>query len=497
VFEPAAQFANRCEFPRSGVDIEGNRFPDQPGTGLIERFWLRSWTNETYLWNMEVVDRDPNLTPNRRDYFALLRTFAKTASGKDKDDFHFSQPTEEFLRQRNSTPSATYGARIAALASSRPRDFRVQYTEPNSPAAELVGGQPRLRRGTRILSVDGVDLVNGGTTQAELDILNRGLFPAAAGQTTTFVVRDPGASADRTVTITSINLSAKPVNRTATIDTPTGKVGYVLFNTFSPFSSERDIVDAMESMRAQGVADLVLDLRYNGGGLLTVASQLAFMVAGEARTVGRTFERLRFNAAAGDRNPVTGQVNTPMGFRNTGAGFTVTTGTPLPALNLPRVYVLSTDRTCSASEAVINGLRGIGVSVTLIGGTTCGKPYGFYPTDNCGETWYTIQFQGVNDLGFGDYADGFVANNSPAAFGVRLPGCAVADDYSRELGDPAEAMLAAALGHRATGTCPAVSAGTASARPPERTDDTAPPLLAPPDPVMMNNRDMTPPGGWR
>jgi carboxyl-terminal processing protease len=154
--------------------------------------------------------------------------------------------------------------------------------------------------------------------------------------------------------------------------------------------------------------------------------------------------------------------------------------------------VLSTARTCSASEAVINGLRGINVEVVLIGGTTCGKPYGFYATDNCGETYYTIQFQGVNNIGFGDYADGFIPNNSTAPFGVRIPGCSVSDDYSKELGDPQEAMLAAALGYRASGTCPAPAsasseAGTSSLG--AQSDE--PGIRMPREGVFENNRDMT------
>ena len=100
--------------------------------------------------------------------------------------------------------------------------------------------------------------------------MNAALFPSAAGTSTTFVVRDPGATADRTVTLTSINLSPSPVNRTRVIDTPTGKVGYILFNTFSPFESERAIIQAITELRISSVTDLVLDLRYNGGGLLAV-----------------------------------------------------------------------------------------------------------------------------------------------------------------------------------------------------------------------------------
>lgn len=493
VFQPASTFINRCEAPRTGVDIEGTPFPDRQGSTLLEKFWLRSWTQETYLWNTEVQDRNPAEPLSRTAYFALLRTFARTPSGKDKDDFHFSEPTEQFLRARNSAPTATYGARLRLISSTRPRDIRVLYTEPNSPASAVVNGRVQLPRGARIITANGIDVINGATTSAELDALNRALFPPTAGVTNTFTIREPGAAADRTITITSTSLSEKPVNRTRLIETPTGRVGYILFNTFSPFASERDIVDAMEAMRVAGVTDLILDLRYNGGGLLTVASQTAFMVAGPARTSGRVFERLRFNEAAGNRNPITGQPNTPTPFRSTGAGFTVTTGTPLPNLNLGRVYVLTTERTCSASEAVINGLRGINVEVVLIGTTTCGKPYGFFPTDNCGETYFTIQFQGVNEQGFGDYADGFIAANSSAAFGVRAPGCAVADDLTRDLGDPQEAMLSAALGFRATGACPTPPARVAAESVQAVRDGEEAFALRPPrEPVFASNRDMTP-----
>src|SRR5690606_11279777 len=109
--------------------------------------------------------------------------------------------------------------------------------------------------------------------------------------------------------------------------------------------------------------------------------------------------------------------------------------------NLPRVFILSTGGTCSASEAVINGLRGIGVEVILVGDTTCGKPYGFYPEDNCGTTYFAIQFTGVNDLGFGEYSSGFSPGNEPDFLGTEVPGCWVQDDFTKLLGDPEEKML--------------------------------------------------------
>jgi hypothetical protein len=119
--------------------------------------------------------------------------------------------------------------------------------------------------------------------------------------------------------------------------------------------------------------------------------------------------------------------------------------------------VLTGSNTCSASESIINSLRGVGVEVIQVGSRTCGKPYGFYPEDNCGTTYFTIQFQGVNEQGFGDYADGFSPQNSVGTQTTPIPGCSVADDFTHALGDPAESRLAAALAYRNFGvaSCPA------------------------------------------
>ncbi len=102
----------------------------------------------------------------------------------------------------------------------------------------------------------------------------------------------------------------------------------------------------------------------------------------------------------------------------------------------------------------MNSLAGVDVQVIQIGETTCGKPYGFVPQDNCGTTYFAIQFQGVNNKGFGDYADGFTP-------GGVFPGCAVADDFTHSLGDPAEARVAAALSYRASSTCSTLAPRTA------------------------------------
>ena len=131
----------------------------------------------------------------------------------------------------------------------------------------------------------------------------------------------------------------------------------------------------------------------------------------------------------------------------------------MPTLNLTRVFVLTGPSTCSASESIINSLRGVNVQVIQIGSTTCGKPYGFYPADNCGVTYFSIQFQGINAQNFGNYPDGFTPQNSVASASVSLPGCSVADDFTHPLGNSAEGLLASALSYQSNGVCPVPPSG--------------------------------------
>ena len=153
----------------------------------------------------------------------------------------------------------------------------------------------------------------------------------------------------------------------------------------------------------------------------------------------------------------------PSEFTSTAPGFVVSSQTQLPLLSLDRVVVISGGGTCSASEAVINGLRGVGVEVILVGDTTCGKPYGFYGIDNCGTTYFTIQFKGVNATGFGDYTDGFSPPGAESV-GVEIGGCSVEDDLGHALGDPEEARLQTALEYLSTGSCGTNAASVSAKR---------------------------------
>ncbi|MDM0021737.1 S41 family peptidase [Variovorax saccharolyticus] len=426
----SASLAGRCASPRLGVDPDtGAAFPDQVGSVAAEKNWVRAWIDESYLWYSEVpvLSAADYATPIA--YFDVLKTPKLTASGRPKDRFHFAADTSAYREQSQAGTQVGYGVEFAFLSAAPPRDIRVAYTEPGSPAA-----QAALDRGLKLIGIDGIDVVAG----TEVAALNAALAPTRAGQTHSFRLQS-GDGSVRAVTLSSTQVARMPVQNVKTIATATGAVGYLLFNDHVG-AAEGPLIAAVNALKAASVSDLVIDMRYNGGGLLEVASELAFMVATPEATNGTVFERLKFN----DRNPFglrNNEMNLP--FYGTTRGYTTTAGDPLPQLGLSRVTVLAGPDTCSASESVVNGLRGVGITVNLVGAGTCGKPYGFFPQDNCGTTYFAIQFQGVNQLGFGDYGDGFA------------PTCAVADDFDHALGDPAEARLAAALALRSTGACPA------------------------------------------
>lgn len=434
-------FANKCEAPRIGT-----QFPDVQGTAMHEKMWLRSWSDDTYLWYNELPDLDPQPF-SVSEYFNLLKTTDTTASGNPKDRFHFSVPTSEWDQLINAGINVGYGMKFQVLSSTPPRKAVILLTEPNTPAENA-----NISRGSEIIEIDDIDFINNNTS-AGVAILNAGLFPQTNGETHKFTLRDTHTGETRTITLTSGEITTQPVRITKTLDIGGEKVGYMLFNSFIGIA-EQQLISAFEQFQADNVSDLVIDLRYNGGGLLALASQLSYMIAGSSATTGKTFEKMTFNDKHPTFDPVTGQRIEPMPFFTQTLGFSTSQGKDLPKLALNRVFILTTSGTCSASEAVINGLRGIDVDVVQIGATTCGKPYGFYGAPNCGTSYFTIQFKGVNDKDFGDYADGFSPANIASQSGELIEGCFVNDDFSHDLGDENEAMLAAALEYRQNPSCP-------------------------------------------
>ena len=453
VYEDPSLFKNRCAAPRTDNDINGDPYPDVAGSVLTENHWLRSWKNDTYLWYDELPDINPANSNNPIDYFTLLRTSELTPSGLSKGRFDFTRDTSDAEQLRQSGSSVSYGIDWL-INNNSPRQIYMRFIEPGSAAAEA---SLNLVRGTRVIEVDGVNVTTN--TQTGIDALNAGLFPSEDGESHDFLIEEVGTGTRRTVSIVAEVVSANPVPTTNVFDTATGRVGYMLFNTFGTFIAESALIDAMEAFEDANVDDLIIDLRYNGGGFGYIAAQLGYMVAGTDATNGKIFDLIKFNDKYPTTNPVTGGAIEPTPFYRNASGRLdgYPSSLELPALNLNRVFILSTSGTCSASEALINALNGIDIEVIQIGTTTCGKPVGFYATDNCGTTYYSVQLQLVNDKGFGDYFDGFSPVNDPFGFGVTQNGCYVVDNITSILGDSSDPLISAALDYSVSGTCPPIT----------------------------------------
>jgi hypothetical protein len=254
------------------------------------------------------------------------------------------------------------------------------------------------------------------------------LTPNAAGDQLRLLLRN-AAGAERTVVLTAAVFGLTPVQNAQILQTPNGRtIGYV---TVKDMISQvgTPLANAFATFRANNVQELVLDLRYNGGGLVSVGGDVASYAAGSGGS-GQYFARLLYNDKRSGNNQDFRFTNP-----NSWAGFS-------------KVYVLAGPRTCSASEQVINGLRGVGVNVVAVGDTTCGKPVGFLPQgDSCGTTYSVVNFESVNARSEGRYFDGFEAT------------CAVAEDFTRPIGDPGfDTLLIAAAHHADNGACPAGTA---------------------------------------
>ena len=223
----------------------------------------------------------------------------------------------------------------------------------------------------------------------------------------------------RLVTIPTVSL-------TRVVDVDGRRVGYLFFRNFVQPSTAA-LTDAFAALKAAGATELVLDLRYNGGGLVDVAVHLASLIGG-TRTNGQVMLNYVHNDKIGP------QLNKTTRFAN-----------PEQALNLQRLVVITTRGSASASELVINSLRPY-IPVTIIGDTTYGKPVGQYGLRFCDKVLYPVAFSIKNA-------------NSKATSSTALPvDCAAGDDYTHQLGDTAEASFAEALTFIRTGACSARAA---------------------------------------
>ncbi len=384
--------------------------PPTSCTTTSQNLWVRDQLNTFYYWYKFLpAGVNPASYGSPEAYLEAVRyrpidnTFSFITGAASNDAFY------------NDSQFIGYGFGNQTTTN----EIRVLQVYGDSPASEA-----GLSRGDRIVTVNGRS-VSSMVTDGSI----ANAFGAADVGVVTSIEWETLAGGRRSARMVKRLVTIPTVSLTSIVEVDGRKVGYLFFRNFVE-PSVAALTDAFTALKAAGATELVLDLRYNGGGRVDVAVHLASLIGG-TRTNGQVMLNYVHNDKIG---PI---YNKTTRFDN-----------PEQALNLQRLVVITTRGSASASELVINSLRPY-MPVTIIGDTTYGKPVGQYGLRFCDKYLYPVAFSIKNVNLEGDFFDGLAVD------------CAAGDDYTHQLGDRAEASLAEALTFIRTGAC---SARTAEAR---------------------------------
>jgi hypothetical protein len=376
------------------------------------------YAKELYLWTNNLPDifnfRPKNYsTPE--DVIAVVRTFSPIQNGVNVDRFSFVQRKVDWDNISAGNRS-DYGAGYRFLS---PNDLRISFVFANSAA-----GKKGIQRGWRLLKVNNII---PDTSSSTIQQLNQALFNSTS---VTIEFQKPN-NTQETITLTPESYTANFIMDKRVIDVGSKKIAYLVFHSFLGGNNGKDtqdaLTDAFDFFASQGANELVVDLRYNGGGFISLARHLCNLIA-PASAKGKVMFSERWNERYSSFNETINFDNSPV------------------KLNLNRVVFITTSATASASELVINSLRPY-LDVRIIGRASAGKPVGFpvlpiimdrtRPTANY--VVAPVAFQNFNANNFGDY------------FGGLQPDKLQIDDVSRNFGDTQEACLQDAITFLTTG----------------------------------------------
>ncbi|MGB8359745.1 MAG: S41 family peptidase [Bacteroidales bacterium] len=364
-----------------------------------------------YFWNDKMPTVKASDYPGPAELLEALRY-------KPVDKYSFVMTYEEFQALMQGSVEGRHGITLSLDTADVVRVVNIYKNSDLWPQG--------VRRGWIVKKVNNVDLaplfINAVATR-DWTAYDNLMGPATVGLTNTFLFKRPDGT-EVTYTSTKASFTINSVTAYDVLDLPSGKTGYLCFEAFID-PSPAELNQAFAFFKANSVTDLIIDLRYNGGGALDVAQQLASLVMKPADTTKICY-KLKYNS-------------TVSATWDESYKFTKTTN----PLGLDRVVFITTRSTASASEVVISSLKPY-ISVSLVGDTTYGKPVGMnvfgfpFPTTSVPEPDYKyvfapITFEYVNSSDWGGFYDGMI------------PDVQAIDDITRDFGDPEELSLKAAI----------------------------------------------------
>jgi len=369
--------------------------------------------NEVYLWQADV----PNLADDRFANTDARNSFLAGYS-KPEDLFEdlLNKPVSKYpinAIDRFSWIVDDYTVleqELNGISKNNGVDFRL--TRVSEGSNDLVGyvryiiansdaSTKAIKRGDFFTHVNGTKLTVSNYEALLLDSESYTLNLADYNQSA-FVLNG------KSVNLTKTTLEENPILINKVINTNGRKIGYLMYNGFYADYDAR-LNQAFGELKTQGVTDLVLDLRYNGGGSVRTATRLASLITGQFE--GKVFSKRQYNL-----KQMAGMTSEELETLNDRFVKDID-GAALNSLNLSKVYILTTDNTASASELVINGLKPY-ITVVQIGETTIGKNVGSFtvydsPTftkskvnPNHKYAMQPLVLKISNSDGFGDYTSG-------------------------------------------------------------------------------------------
>jgi len=395
------------------------------GCSLRERQdWAGAQLREWYLFP-ELLPASLDPTPYAT-VDAYIDALTATARAQSKDRF-FTHLTS--IAQENAFFSTGSSAGFGVRLSYDSRASRLFVVEAFEGAPALAAG---IDRGTEILAIG----TSAATLQTVASIFAAGgsaAVSAALGPSDPGVVRVLRVSSggtEREVSVTKADFAISPVSSrygAKVIDDGGRKVGYLNLRTFIS-TADPQLRMAFDNFRIQGINEVIVDFRYNGGGLVAIADLMGnLMGAGRANNV---FSFTTFRPEKASNN-------------------STTFFTPLSQSIAPiKIAFIGTGGTASASELVINSFTPyLRSNSALVGSNTFGKPVGQIALDRsqCDDRLRVVAFKTENANRQGDYYTGLASKVEAS--------CQAADDIFRPLGDPAEASFKGALDFLAGRAC--------------------------------------------
>lgn len=366
---------------------------------------------------------------------SFLNARVAPARAQSRDvGFTFATSIQEENELIASGSSAGFGIRLAYDTVNN-RVFGIEaFENGNGFQAGFDRSSELLAIGTNASNLQTVSsLMASGGPNAVIDALG----PSTAGTQRVLRFTTPAGATVETL-VTKSDFSLDPISDrygALVLDDGGKKVGYLNLRTFIVSDAANQLRDAFQLFASEGATEVILDFRYNGGGLVSVAETLGDLMG--AGRVGQVFSQTVLRASKSSENS------------------TELFQTETNAIQPTKIAVIATGSTASASELVTNAMIPYiaSNSLALVGSDTSGKPVGQFAFDlaACDLRIRSVTFQTVNADGNGDYFLG-LASEMPNT-------CRAGDDIFTALGDPQEESIAAALDFLAGRSCNPISGG--------------------------------------